>query len=202
MSPAEGDAQAVAEAEVKVELASEAFAAIPPRLRALGFEATGEQELIDHYLAFRESPIRGFEFTRVRVIDRQASVLTQKRWVRDAAGHPVRLEEERTLSPTELEALLPPERPVPSLAKRRSNFCGRIDDLPALVSLDCLELEGRTRYFVECEVRTRPEHSRETRERLLAWMRANLPVGDAAEAPTMLELLLRATGDAGPDPSA
>jgi adenylate cyclase class IV len=183
-------AEPVAEAEIKLEITAEAFAAIARAVEAHGFTATGEEEIVDHYLAYQASEIAGFEFTRLRVVDGRSYLLTEKRWTRDAEGHPVRLEEERPLSPIEFGRLLPPDRVVPCLAKRRRNFRGMIDDLPAVISLDRLELPGRTRHFVECEVLTTPERSRETRERLVAWARANLPVGSAPEAPSMLQLVL------------
>jgi hypothetical protein len=189
-----GLAREVAEAEVKLEVGAEAFAALPGQLQALGLRAGEEERIVDRYLWFRASPNGGFDFRRAREIDGRSFVLTEKRWALDAAGRPVRLEDERLLSPAEFGQLIQEAPSCPSLRKRRWDFRGRVDGLSAVVSLDRLELRGQTRWFLECEVLSPPELAADTRERLLSWLRASLPLADATEAPTMLELLLAAEG--------
>lgn len=87
----------LAEAEVKVRLTTEEYAALPAALAALGFTPAGAGALTDYYLDFAKSPLRGYDFTRLR-FENGAYALTVKRWATGAGGAPIRLEEEREIA--------------------------------------------------------------------------------------------------------
>ncbi len=180
----------LAEAEYKIRLTAEEFAAMPAALVALGFTPAGDRALRDDYLDYRPSPVGGWDYTRLRTADGDRYVLAEKRWTVDAHGHPVRLEEERTVTREEAEAALRQATIIRTLQKRRWTYHGTLDGRDAEIVLDALEMRGTTEYFLECELRVPPEEFTQTRRRIVAWMGAHLPAGDFSQAPSMLQMLL------------
>lgn len=180
---------ALAEAEVKYEISAEEFRQMPAVLRELGFTWWKDEALTDYYLYYATSPVRGYDYTRVREVDGELT-LTRKAWEPDLQGHPVRLEEERALSRAEFTELLATAGDAPVLRKHRTSYRGTIDDDAATVVLDTLHRDATVHYYLECEMLVPPEHAHDARTRLAAWVHATLPVSSDHEAPSMLELLL------------
>jgi len=178
-----------AEAEIKVALTEDEFTALPAILRKLGFVPERKIRIIDYYIAYAPSPLGGYDFTRLRVMDGHEHWITEKRWIRDAHEKAIRLEEEYELSAAEFRLRLNKAESYLSLDKQRLSFFGRIEGQDAHAVLDHLVLEDRSYYFLECEVITTPALAADTRQDILQWMREHLPLRDIREAPSMLELL-------------
>ena len=181
--------QTFAEAEIKVALTEDEFAALPAILRKLAFVPERKARIIDYYIAYAPSSLGGYDFTRLRVVDGHEHLITEKRWIHDAHGQSIRLEEEYELSAAEFRLRLNKAESYLSLDKQRLSFFGRIEGQDAHAVLDHLVLDNRAYYFLECEVITTPALAADTRQDILQWMREHLPLRDIREAPSMLELL-------------
>lgn len=180
----------MAEAELKIRLTEAEFTAMPGVLTALSFTPTGEGTLRDDYLDFVPAPTGGWDYTRLRTKNGVKGVVTEKRWVTNAQGQPVRLETERPAGLEEMAALLAAAGTVRTLFKRRWTFAGIVAKRQAEVVLDALERNGGVEYFLECEILVTPDEFVHARGLIALWMRKHLPVQDLSLAPSMLEMLL------------
>ncbi|MHB9132963.1 MAG: CYTH domain-containing protein [Armatimonadota bacterium] len=178
-----------AEAEVKIELDASEYQRLPEVLARLAFTEERGEVLTDYYLEYAPSPVKGYDFTRLRVVNDAEYMLTVKRWVHDEGGHGVRLEDEHPVTAAEAHTLRSKHLNALALHKTRREFRGQVDHLSATVALDHLTLGEYSRYFLECEVMTTRDQAQGVHEKIVAWMRASLPVHDLTEAPSMLEIL-------------
>jgi len=181
-----------AEAEVKVALTNAEYASIPNCLLALGFTLQHAKDLTDYYLSREWSADGGWDYRRLRDTGGETCILTEKRWITDAAGHLVRLEAEEELPRVACTPLITDASPALTLRKHRDSYIGAIDGAPATIVLDALTLVDQVSYYLECEILTSPEQATEARVRIRTWLTDALALGDRPEAPSMLELLLGA----------
>ena len=184
--------QPVAEAEVKLQLRDDnEYHQVFATLQQLAFTPLGRESLTDDYLEYARSEYGGYNFTRLRRPQGGSVLLTRKQWVLDAHGEAVRMEEEREIDEASASRLLHEHPGALRLQKERVTLTGVIPPYQATVVLDRLCLRGADYYFLECEVLTSRDAAQQTRQQLLQWARATLPITAVEEAPSMLEWLLR-----------
>lgn len=175
------------EAEVKFEISENDLASVQDTLRNLGLRHTGKETLEDYYLHTKRSRYNGWDFVRLRKSN-EKYILTQKTWQQDVNGVLIRQEEEGEVSYTDANEML--QRGYKAqLVKTRHDYVGHVEGDELHVSIDFLELDGATRYFLECERLVAKEDAAKAREQLRRWVEENLAIDTTHEAPSMLELI-------------
>lgn len=179
------------EAEVKYEISEDDLAGIQDTLQKLGFTYTGKETLEDYYISTERSRYGGWDFVRLRKSN-DKYILTQKVWQQDANGVLIRQEDEKVIADSSANEMLRKEY-VARLIKTRAEYTGSVDAAACTTCIDSIELNGKVRYFLECERITKKDEVATTRQQLRRWVGEHLAIDASVEAPSMLELVMQST---------
>lgn len=179
-----------AEAEVKFKLLKKEFNDLPEILHKKGYKLKSRESLVDYFVKREKSKHKGWDFTRIRVVDGDKFILTEKKWVLDNNNNPVRLEDEKFISDNDFKKIGSKNKKMLSVSKERINFRGEISNNKATVSMDNLKINNKNYYFLEAEVITVPSKSAEIRDSIKRWVIKELRVKNTKEAPSILDFVL------------
>jgi hypothetical protein len=177
------------EAEIKIELiSSHEVDRVKNLLSTLNFDFVASHSLQEYYITKTVSPLGGWDFERLRGIDDETFLRTIKKWTQDQNGHAVRLEDEHAISQDEFNRIISKDFDL-HYVKNREDFKGIIADNNSTISIDTLALDGKERYFFECEVIVSQDKAHGSRELLKQWVTKNLAIDTTVEAPSMIDIV-------------
>lgn len=177
----------IAEAEVKFSITKKKYNTLPLLLEKKGFSFEKTIHIVDYFKDIKKTNL-GWNFTRLRLINDKMYLLTVKKWSLDKKNHKVRIEDEHKITKAKFETLI--HRGIKTiLTKNRSDYDGIINGFKSTISLDLIEINNGSKYFIECEVLTSIERSHEVRKLLAKWLKKELNINTIHEAPSMLDLL-------------
>ena len=178
----------LSEAEIKIELTAQEVVQVKNSLLAVGFEFISKDTLKEYYLTKNRSPLGGWDFERLRVIDDHTFLYTVKKWILDKNSNAIRLEDEKAISKEESAQLID-KGYVLHYTKEREDFKGVTAGNNMTVSIDTLVLDNQKKYFLECEIIIEQEKAHDAREFLKEWMQETLNVNTEHEAPSMIDIV-------------
>ena len=182
------------ETEIKLELNEEEFGLCQAKLVGLGCVEAKRSFLTDYFFNIEKFDDKGWNFTRIRVYDGKNYEKTRKVWELNSKGERIRREEEEESSELELNEVVASGNYFKA-EKVRTDYQGKMFDLPCVFSFDKLAFSDETRYFMEAELDGVPEDESDSiRVKMKEWLLNNLNLTDRSEGIGMMKLVLSKAG--------
>lgn len=177
------------ETEIKYALTTKESKGVRIKLSSNGFKKSKIENLTDYFLKFQVSPVKGWDFTRLRVSNTSPALLTKKEWQARSGSEPIRIEREHSITKKVFMEMKNEIKGIPSIKKTRTNYKGIINGRKITISIDRLKVRTKSYIFIELEAITEAKESSDVRKKLADWFFTELGYKKRAEAPSMLDFL-------------